>query len=356
MNVSDFDYALPERLIAQRPLERRDASRLMLVEQGSAQLEHRSFSELPDRLAAGDLLVLNDTRVLPARLFGSKPTGGRVELLLLERGGGSDEAPVWRGLIRASRAPHPGDRVRLGAGLSALVLAREQDQWELRFEHTSGDAAAALEQQGRMPLPPYIRRESDDPRERDDRLRYQTVFARRPGAVAAPTAGLHFTAELFEALERAGIETAYLTLHVGPGTFQPVRVEQVERHVMHEEWFQLPEETARAVQRARRRRGRVVAVGTTAVRVLEHRARKGGDLEPGTGRCGLFIYPGFEFRMVDAMITNFHLPRSTLLVLVSAFAGRETVLAAYAEAIRREYRFYSYGDAMMIRSSRWRGR
>jgi S-adenosylmethionine:tRNA ribosyltransferase-isomerase len=350
MKLSDFDYELPAGCIAQQPLGRRDASRLMVVRPGGGAVEHRRFAELPGLLAAGDLLVVNDTRVFPARLEARKPTGGRVEVLLLERRGGEPEAPRFAAMLRASHAPAPGSRLEFDGDLTAEILEREAERFLLAFRSERGSAAERLERLGRPPLPPYIRRETEDPRDGVDRERYQTVYAARPGAVAAPTAGLHFTPDLLAALGRRGVRTARLTLHVGPGTFRPVRCERVEDHVMHDEWFELPESTAEAIRHTRGRGGRVVAVGTTVVRTLEHRAVGDGTVEPGTGRCGLFIRPGFRFRVVDDLITNFHLPRSTLLMLVSAFAGRETVLAAYAEAIREGYRFYSYGDAMMVRS------
>jgi S-adenosylmethionine:tRNA ribosyltransferase-isomerase len=351
VKLSDFDYELPPGRIAQRPLSRRDDSRLLVMDRASGASAHRRFEDLPELLDPGDLLVLNDTRVLAARLHGAKPSGGRVEALLLERVGGADSAPEWRCLLRASRTPGPGGRVEFGRELSAEVLARGQEHWTLRFESPDGNPAAAIERVGRLPLPPYIEREAGgDSLDEEDRERYQTVYAKRPGAVAAPTAGLHFSPRLLRRLADRGVQTTLVTLHVGPGTFQPVRVEVVEEHRMHDESYALPESAADAIARTRREGGRVVAVGTTVVRTLEHRARADGTVEPGAGRCGLFIYPGFEFRVVDALITNFHLPRSTLLMLVSAFAGREAVLDAYAEAIREGYRFYSYGDAMMVRS------
>ncbi len=348
MNVDLFDYELPTRLIAQEPLVPRDTSRLMVVHRSSAELDHRRFSDLPVLLRPGDLLVVNDTRVLPARLLGRKESGGRVEVLLLERAGGSARRPLWSCLLQASRPPAKGARIRLGEGLRAEVIERSPDGWLLALTRESGEPSAAIERLGRMPLPPYIRRAEDDPRSPADRETYQTVFASVPGAVAAPTAGLHFTPRLLGSLAATGIRVERLTLHVGPGTFLPVRGERVEDHRMHDEAFVLPGGTAEAIEQTREAGGRVVAVGTTVARTLEHRARPDGTVKPGEGRCDLFIVPGFRFRVVDLLLTNFHLPRSTLLMLVSAFAGRDLVLAAYAEAVRREYRFYSYGDAMMV--------
>jgi S-adenosylmethionine:tRNA ribosyltransferase-isomerase len=350
VTLDEFDYELPRERIAQHPLPRRDAARLLVLDRASGRLDDSGVGELAAWLDAGDLLVFNDTRVVPARLLGRKASGGRVELLLVERVGPGE--PVWRCLLRASRKPGPGARLELADDLSATVLGREVDGlWLVGFDRTSsslGSLESALERAGRLPLPPYIER----PPAEDDRERYQTVFARRPGAVAAPTAGLHFTPELLGALAAAGLGTAWLTLHVGPGTFEPVRTERVDDHVMHAEAFEIPEATADAVRGARERGGRIVAVGTTVVRALEHVAERDGEVHPARGACGLFIRPGFRFRVVDALLTNFHLPRSTLLMLVAAFAGRERVLEAYAHAARERYRFYSYGDAMLVRSAR----
>ena len=348
MKVSDFDYDLPEGRIAQEPLPRRDASRLLALDRETGALAHLGFSDLPRLLRAGDLLVLNDTRVVPARLRGRKETGGAVEALLLEREGGDREAPVHRCLLDASRPPRPGGRIDFGRGLRAEVLSRSGEGWSVRLTSDDGDPEAAALRAGAVPLPPYIRRRPDDPRSALDAERYQTVYAAEPGAVAAPTAGLHFTEELLDRIRGLGVETARLTLRVGPGTFLPVRAERIEDHRMHAEAFDLPGETASAVARARRRGGRVVAVGTTVVRTLEARAAADGSVEAGSGACDLFLRPGHRFRVVDAMVTNFHLPRSTLLMLVCAFAGRERILAAYAEAVREGYRFYSYGDAMFL--------
>ncbi len=350
MNVADFDFDLPAERIAQRPAARRDQSRMLVLDRGTGALRHRRFSDLLELLHPGDLLVLNDTRVLPARLVGHKPSGGRVELLLVEPVEPGAPGGEWRCLLKASRKPAPGSSIEFGQGLTARVLERDPLGWRVQWVAAEGRVEQRLEELGRPPLPPYIRRDAErlDP---SDRERYQTVFARRPGAVAAPTAGLHFTEELLRRLEAAGISQTYLTLHVGPGTFQPVTAEQVEDHRIHSEWFELPASAAAAIEAARRRSGRVIAVGTTVVRTLEARARGRGRVAAGSDRCSLFIYPGFRFRVIDALITNFHLPRSTLLMLVSAFAGRDRVLAAYRRAVEEGYRFYSYGDAMLIEGS-----
>lgn len=351
MKVAEFDFDLPEELIAQEPAPRRDASRLLVLDRETGSIAHRRFPDLATELRPNDLLVLNDTKVLPARLHGAKPSGGRIEVLLVEPVGADAGSPVWRALIGGSRSVRPGMRLALPGGLTVVPLEREADAWRVRLEHPLGDPMPALESAGEMPLPPYIRRAPGDPRAATDRERYQTVFARHPGAIAAPTAGLHFTAELLAAIRARGVETAVVTLHVGLGTFLPVRVDEVERHRMHEEAFDLPPETAAAVQRARSRGGRVVAVGTTVARTLETRADGRGGVTPGAGRSSLFIYPGYRFRVADALVTNFHLPKSTLVMMVAAFAGTGSVLAAYREAIRERYRFYSYGDAMFVRSA-----
>lgn len=351
MKVSDFDYELPESLVAQEPLARRDRSRLLVLDRATGAIEHRVFFDLPDLLRPGDLVVLNDTKVVPARLRGRKPTGGEVELLLLERAGGSDAAPVWECLAHGSKPLRPGLEIELGEGFRALVLERRGEAWAVRLEDEAGAPVARLGDFGEMPLPPYIKRSPEDPRRSEDRERYQTVFASHPGAVAAPTAGLHFTPRILEAIASRGVELAYLTLHVGIGTFLPVRTDRVEDHLMHAERFELPDAAAAAVDRTKRAGGRVVAVGTTVLRTIETQATAEGQVRPGSGRSDLFIYPGFRFRVVDALITNFHLPRSTLLMLLCAFAGRENVLAAYREAIREGYRFYSYGDAMFVGSA-----
>jgi S-adenosylmethionine:tRNA ribosyltransferase-isomerase len=336
MRRADFSYELPAELIAQRPLPERAASRLLVLDGASGAISDRSFRELPDLLAPGDLLVFNDTRVLPARVHGRKPTGGAVEILL-ERITGPRRVLAH---ARASKGLRPGTVVELPGGARATAAGRAGDLFEFELDREVGPY---FERHGSMPLPPYIAREA----EQADRDRYQTVFAREPGAVAAPTAGLHFDARMLEELERCGIATTRLTLHVGAGTFQPVRADDIREHRMHSEWACVPTGAIEAIAAARRRGGRVVAVGTTVVRSLETAALT-GRLQPFEGETEIFIYPGFRFRVVDAVVTNFHLPESTLIMLVSAFAGRERVLAAYRHAVEARYRFFSYGDAMFV--------
>jgi S-adenosylmethionine:tRNA ribosyltransferase-isomerase len=336
--LSDFDYPLPPELIAQAPSAQRTASRLLEVE-GNA-FADRVFSDLPALLEPGDLLILNDTRVIKARLTGEKPaSGGRIEALL-ERVLGPREALMQ---IRASHAPRPGSTLRFAGSVDAVVLERNQRWYRLRFE-TEEDVLTLLERHGELPLPPYIRHAA----EASDVERYQTVYARQPGAVAAPTAGLHFDDALFRKLADRGITTARLTLHVGSGTFQPVQDEDLSRHHMHAEWFSLPPETVEAAADTRRKGGRIIAVGTTTLRALESAADESDTLRAGSAETDLFITPGYRFRIVDRLITNFHLPRSTLLMLVSAFAGYERIRAAYRHAVEQRYRFFSYGDAMLL--------
>ena len=338
MKKSDFHFDLPPALIAQVPLPERSASRLLLVPPGDAPFEDRGIRDLPALLREGDLLVFNDTRVIPARLFGNKATGGRVEILI-ERLLPGNEARVQ---IGASKTPKPGSRIALDAGGEAEVLDRDDAFHHLRF-HVDAPLEKWLLDAGRLPLPPYIERMPDAA----DAERYQTVFARAPGAVAAPTAGLHFDEALLDALRARGIESGHVTLHVGAGTFQPMRVDSVHDHIMHSEWLNVGAELVQQVRRTRERGGRVIAVGTTVVRALES-AMRDGELQPFAGETRIFIFPGYRIRSVDAMVTNFHLPESTLLMLVSAFAGRERILAAYAHAVRERYRFFSYGDAMLL--------
>jgi S-adenosylmethionine:tRNA ribosyltransferase-isomerase len=342
VKLSDFDYQLPESLIAQEPVTPRDASRLMVVARSGGAFEDARFSELDRLLRPGDLLVFNDTRVLAARLLGSKESGGRCELLLVEPLDGEGGAR-WRALGQASKALREGSRLRFGT-LGALVETAEGEGFVVvRFDRAGRELAAGIEREGRIPLPPYIRRE---PRA-SDRERYQTILARVPGSAAAPTAGLHFTETLLHRLARRGVARTAVTLHVGPGTFLPVRGDDVEAHRMHEERYEVPAEAARAFAECRGRGGRVVAVGTTAVRTLES-AWSGGALRAGPGRTSIFIRPHYDFRAIDGLVTNLHLPRSTLLMLVCAFAGRERTLGAYREAVSRQYRFFSYGDAMLL--------
>jgi S-adenosylmethionine:tRNA ribosyltransferase-isomerase len=340
MLCSDFDYNLPPDLIAQHPAEPRDSARLLLLGRESGRMEHCGMGDFPDCLRAGDLLVLNNTRVIPARLFGRKETGGRVEILV-ERLRGDRECLAQ---IRSSKSPRSGSWLVVDAAPQARlqVTGRAGDFFQL-LRTDGGTVMELLDAAGHVPLPPYITRADAEP----DRDRYQTVFAQRPGAVAAPTAGLHFTPELLAGIESRGVALGYVTLHVGAGTFQPVRGEQVESHRMHNEWYEVDADLCECALQTRQGGGRIVAVGTTSVRCLESAAH-GGTLQPARGETEIFIYPGFHFRSVDAMLTNFHLPRSTLLMLVSAFAGRERVLAAYREAVQQRYRFFSYGDAMFI--------
>ena len=333
LRTSDFDYHLPPEAIAQHPGERGE-SRLLVLGRTTAE---RRFAELPDLLDPGDLLVVNDTRVIPARLRARRPTGGRLEILLVER----QESASWWCLLRPGRRLPPGAPLAVEGGPSARVEERADGRFRLTFEQP---IEPLLKEIGETPLPPYI----DRPVEPRDRERYQTVYAARPGAVAAPTAGLHFTPALLAALERRGIRQASLTLHVGPGTFRPVKAENPEEHVMDAERFEIPEATAEAVAATRRNGHRVVAVGTTVVRSLETAATSDGLVVAGAGRTGLYIRPGYGFRVVDRLITNFHLPRSTLLMLVCAFAGRNRVLDAYRQAVGSGFRFYSYGDAMLV--------
>ncbi len=338
MKKSDFHFDLPPELIAQAPLPERTASRLLWVPPVGADFEDRGFAELETLLAPGDLLVFNDTRVIPARVFGSKETGGRVEIMI-ERLLPANEA---RAQIGASKSPKPGSTIQLDAGGSAEVLSREEGFYHLRFD-VPGALESWLQHAGKLPLPPYITREADSA----DALRYQTVFAKTPGAVAAPTAGLHFDDALLDRLRAKGVQTDYVTLHVGAGTFMPMRVENVQDHTMHREWLNVGAELVQRIRRTREAGGRVIAVGTTVVRALES-AMRDGELQPFAGETQIFIFPGYRIRSVDALITNFHLPESTLLMLVSAFAGRDRILEAYAHAVAKRYRFFSYGDAMML--------
>ena len=337
MKRTDFNYQLPAELIAQRPLEQRSASRLLCLDRQSGDLSNRKFNELPSLLNPGDLLVFNNTEVIPARLFGRKASGGRIEILV-ERLLNRQECLAQ---VRASKSPKPGGKLLLEDGSELLVLTRQDGFFHLQSVNT--DLMDLLQGLGHMPLPPYITREDNDA----DRRRYQTVYAETPGAVAAPTAGLHFDRVLLDQLKDAGIQSTTVTLHVGAGTFQPVRVDNVEDHLMHAEWLEVSQAACDAIAAAKARGGRVVAVGTTAVRSLETAAQS-GSLAPYSGDSRIFIYPPYRFRVVDAMITNFHLPESTLVMLVSAFAGREQTLAAYRHAVEQEYRFFSYGDAMLL--------
>ncbi|MCL5269721.1 MAG: tRNA preQ1(34) S-adenosylmethionine ribosyltransferase-isomerase QueA [bacterium] len=353
MRLSDFHYDLPPELIATHPAARRDEARLMVVRRDGSPFEHRRFTDLPDLLRPGDCLVVNDSRVLPARLRLRRPSGGLCELLLLAPLAGG----VWEAMARPARRLKPGTAFDLpgGAGRVEVVVGGGERTRHVRFELAGGlSVVDFLERHGETPLPPYILHQRQARGETpaagaDDRDRYQTVYARTPGSVAAPTAGLHFTPELLERLAGRGIEIRRVTLHVGAGTFEPVMADRIEDHVMHHEWLTLGETEARAIEAARLDPARrIVAVGTTSVRTLEACFAAHGAIRATTETTGIFIYPGKSFAVVDAMVTNFHLPGSTLLMLVAAFAGRERILAAYAEAMARRYRFYSYGDAMLL--------
>ena len=341
MKTSDFNYELPKELIAQTPLEKRDASRLMTLDRKTGAWEHHHFYELPDFLYPGDCLILNDSRVLPARLLGQRlPGGGACEvLLLIDRG-----EKTWECLVRPGRHMRQGIRLSFGNGeLTAEVTEVLPDGNRLvRFDY-DGIFLEVLERLGKMPLPPYIKEELQD------RERYQTVYSKVPGSAAAPTAGLHFTPELLERIQEKGIGIGYVTLHVGLGTFRPVKEEEIAEHEMHSEFCILPPETARLINETKARGGRCICVGTTSCRTLESWAAEDGHMEPKAGWTNIYIYPGYRFKVMDGLVTNFHLPESTLIMLVSAFAGREHVLAAYEEAVREKYRFFSFGDAMFLR-------
>lgn len=347
MQTNQFDFDLPAKFIAQQPEAQRSASRLMVLHRASGRLEHRRFRDLPDYLEAGDLLVLNNTKVFPARVYATKEaTGGKVELLFMEE----IEPGLWDVLLRSPRRPGVGQVVRLDQGnlRATLVEDGEMGRARLRVEPHDG-LLPFLYREGKPPLPPYIKRmDADTASVQADLQRYQTVYATVPGAVAAPTAGLHFDDAVFAALDRRGVEVARLTLHVGIGTFRPVNANCIEEHVMDAERYAVSEETAEQVRACRERGGRVVAVGSTSVRTLEALAQADRTIRAGSGRTDLFIHPPYAFRVVDAMITNFHLPRSTLVMMVSALAGRERILAAYEEAKQEGYRFFSYGDAMLL--------
>jgi S-adenosylmethionine:tRNA ribosyltransferase-isomerase len=344
-SLSAYDYHLPEELIAQKPLAQRDFSRLLLMNRKTGDLSHRKFGELPEFLSPRDILVVNNTEVIPGRLHGRKDTGGKVEVLILDYAGAKKGQGEFISdcLIKASKTSKPGTLLHFSERLKAEVLDGQEGIYTLKFLY-QGRFQDLLYQIGRVPLPPYIKRTQDA----DDQSSYQTVYASAKGAVAAPTAGFHFTEKLIKGIKFKGARIVSVTLHIGYGTFLPVRVSDIRDHCMHSERFTIPEVTADAINRAKAEGKRVVAVGTTSVRTLEFASDANGKLAKGRGSCDLFIYPGYKFKVVDAMITNFHLPKSTLLMLVSAFAGRENILRAYAEAIKEKYRFYSYGDAMFI--------
>lgn len=340
MKRSDFYFELPPELIAQTPLPRRDASRLLELDKTTGAMVHGHFHELPDLLRPGDCLVMNDSRVIPARLFGRRPTGGSVEVVLLRDLGNGE----WECLTRPGRKTPPGTELTFGEGelVAQVVRTGNDGNRILRFDY-EGIFMEVLDRLGKMPLPPYIKVELED------KERYQTVYSRDHGSAAAPTAGLHFTTELLETIATRGVKLEYVTLHVGLGTFRPVKEENIEEHPMHAEYCIVPEETAQAVNATHEAGGRVIAVGTTSCRTLESFTGEDGRLRDGSGWTDIFIYPGYRFKAIDGLITNFHLPESTLIMLVSALAGRENILRAYKEAVERRYRFFSFGDAMFIR-------
>lgn len=339
MQLSDFDFTLPKELIAKHPSETRSACRLLSLDGATGQIEHGVFSDIIDKINPGDLLVFNNTRVIPARVYGKKASGGKIEILI-ERLLDNNRALAH---IKASKSPKEGAELTLGedASVNVIMLARHDSLFELQFPD---DVLTILNKIGHIPLPPYI----DRPDDSHDREVYQTVYSKIPGAVAAPTAGLHFDQPLLEKLKQKGIEMAFVTLHVGAGTFQPVRVENIESHVMHAEYAQVPQSVVDAVLACKARGNKVIAVGTTSVRALESAAQKTGKIAPFFNDTQIFIYPGYHFNVIDSLITNFHLPESTLIMLVSAFAGYENTMNAYQEAVKQQYRFFSYGDAMFI--------
>jgi len=343
MQLTDFDYYLPEGLIAQQPSERRDGARMMVLDRRSGQVESSGFRQVVEYFKPGDVLVCNDTRVIPARLLGKKSTGARVEIFLVRPVAGA-QFEDWLCLTKSSKGLKPGTLVEISSDLTCEVREEAEAPYRVVRFTGKGDFLQQVEQVGHLPLPPYIKR----PDEGSDRQRYQTVFAREKGAVAAPTAGLHFTEEILEQLTAAGVIIAPLTLHVGLGTFLPVRVDDIREHKMHSEIYHIPERTAAAVNQARNQGHRVFALGTTSARALETAASDAGVLSSGGGDSDIFIYPGYEFKIIDALITNFHLPKSTLLMLVSAFAGKEFILSAYRKAVDECFRFFSYGDCMLI--------
>lgn len=340
MTVNDFDYQLPENLIAQTPLDYRDHSRLLILHRNDGAIEHKHFYDIVDYLNKGDLLVINDSKVIPARIYGNRAeTGGAVEVLLLK----ALEENVWEVLVKPGRNARVGQKLDFNGIMTGEVLDLLEDgKRKIRFTHNGSSIYEVLDQIGKMPLPPYITEELN---EQD---RYQTVYARELGSAAAPTAGLHFTQELLEKLRKKGVEVATVTLHVGLGTFRPVKVTNVSEHIMHSEYFSIPEETIKKIKATKAAGKRVVSVGTTATRTLESGFDSDGMCIQKSGDTSIFIYPGYQFKVVDAQITNFHLPKSTLMMLVSALAGRDRIMEAYKEAVDREYRFFSFGDAMFI--------
>ena len=352
-DIEDYTYVLPEDRIAQKPCERRDASRLLRLDRNTGAISHHVFGDLPEFIMPGDVLVINDTKVIPGRLLGRKDTGGKAEVLILSYAESlaAQKAPdefYCTCLVKCSKKPHVGSMLYFDEGLRAEIIAPESDHFRLKFT-CDGDFNVILNRTGKVPLPPYIRRNAGDSGTSSaDNASYQTIYAAARGAIAAPTAGFHFTPDLMLRLREKNVQVVALTLHVGYGTFIPVRVSDIREHRMHHESFSLSADAAATINSAKAAGHRVIAVGTTSVRTLEYCADADGRLAASTGSCDLFIYPGYRFKVVDAMITNFHLPKSTLLMLVSAFAGRGHILDAYAEAVSAGYRFYSYGDAMLI--------
>lgn len=340
MTVNDFDYQLPENLIAQTPLDRRDHSRLLVLHRNNGTVEHKHFYDIVDYLNEGDLLVVNDSKVIPARIYGTRAgTGGALEVLLLK----AVEENVWEVLVKPGRKARVGQKIDFNGLMSGEVLELLEDgKRKIRFTHDRSSIYEVLDQIGKMPLPPYITEELSE------QERYQTVYARELGSAAAPTAGLHFTDELLEKLRAKGVKVATVTLHVGLGTFRPVKVEEITDHIMHSEYFFIPKETVEMIASTKAAGKRVISVGTTATRTLESGFDYDGKCVKTSGDTSIFIYPGYEFKIIDALITNFHLPKSTLMMLVSALAGREKIMAAYDEAVKQEYRFFSFGDAMFI--------
>jgi len=341
MRIEEFDYTLPPSLIAQFPSPKRGETRLMVLHRSLGTIEHRQFSNIATYLHPGDLLVLNNTRVLPARLIGKKETGGKCELLLLPSWNGRQGD--WKVLIKGAAKIKGRTLIRFNEGIDGKLEVGKDGKGEIAFSGQT-EIADVLQKIGRIPLPPYIKRED----EHLDRDRYQTIFAERDGSIAAPTAGLHFTQPLFQSLRNQGVKIVMITLHIGIGTFAPVKVKQVEDHTMESEWIEMPEETAREIEEAKKRGGRIIAVGTTTTRALESFSDGEGKVKSGRGMTSLFIRPPYRFQVVDGLITNFHLPKSTLIMLVSAFAGKDFIGKAYSEAIKKRYQFYSYGDAMLI--------
>jgi len=352
-SLSEYDYILPKSFVAQKPAAKRDQSRLLFLQRATGKLSHHKFYDLCDILSPEDVLVVNNTKVIPGRLFGKKDTGGSAEVLILDYSSGpqnrkADNVTISDCLVKASKTPKPGSLIFFGKDMQAEVVGFRDGIFTLKFL-CNGDFGSILYRIGKVPLPPYIKRDPDhNDAMCDDRKTYQTVYATQEGAVAAPTAGLHFTPELIERLKSQNVQFVMITLHIGYGTFLPVKSSDIRNHQMHSEWYTISGESADIINRTKAGGGRIVAVGTTTVRTLEYASDNDGKIYSGNGRCDLFIFPGYRFKVIDALITNFHLPRSTLLMLVSAFAGREKVLHAYSDAKKKKYRFYSYGDAMYI--------